>query len=293
MWDIMTRAPAESRGRAGPLADRTGLARIRDHEDCTAGIPHFQAAMRPVRLELMGNSERPTMNHPDSPNPAPSDPGATAMPSFRPPGPPPQPYAGSPQNPYAQQPGHSAPHEQTPPLYGYQTPYGQVPPPYGVVPPMGGPRRPVTATAAAILGIISGSLGIFIVAGALNVAISNWSRSSSDPVASATSLFLSLTTIAIVTGLLVCGIRFLGGKGYKLLLSSVVAQAVMTTFLTAMMLYGAQFIADMNSTSSNRSAAAGLVVLAVFYGLVGLGLSISNVILLLRPATRLWVKQVS
>lgn len=59
------------------------------------------------------------------------------------------------------------------------------------------------------------------------------------------------------------------------------------------LLHGAQFIAGAHSSSSTRSAAARSVALAVLYGLAGLGLSISNLILLLRPATRQWVKQVS
>lgn len=157
---------------------------------------------------------------------------------------------------------------------------------------MGAPKRPVAATAAAVLGIISGSLGVFLALAGLNTALADRS-SSSDPIATATSWFLCLTLIATVTGLLVCGIRFLSGKCYKLLLSSVIAQTVMTALIVAVMLIGAQFFASTRSSSFNSSTAIGMVVIAVFYGLVGLGLSISNLILLLRPATKHWVKQVS
>lgn len=157
---------------------------------------------------------------------------------------------------------------------------------------MGAPKRPVAATAAAVLGIISGSLGVFLALAGLNTALADRS-SSSDPIATATSWFLCLTLIATVTGLLVCGIRFLSGKCYKLLLSSVIAQTVMTALIVAVLLIGAQFFASTRSSSFNSSTAIGMVVIAVFYGLVGLGLSISNLILLLRPATRQWVKQVS
>jgi len=157
---------------------------------------------------------------------------------------------------------------------------------------MGAPKRPVAATAAAVLGIISGSLGVFLALGGLNSTLADTS-SSSNPIAAATSWFLCLTIIAIVTGLLVCGIRFLSGKCYKLLLSSVIAQTVMTVLIIAVLLIGVQFFASTGSSSFNISTAIGMVVIAVFYGLVGLGLSISNLVLLLRPTTRQWVKQVS
>ena len=157
---------------------------------------------------------------------------------------------------------------------------------------MGAPKRPVAATAAAVLGSISGSLGVFLALGGLNSTLADTS-SSSNPIAAATSWFLCLTIIAIVTGLLVCGIRFLSGKCYKLLLSSVIAQTVMTVLIIAVLLIGVQFFASTGSSSFNISTAIGMVVIAVFYGLVGLGLSISNLVLLLRPTTRQWVKQVS
>lgn len=232
------------------------------------------------------------MNHSDSPDPTPSDPDVAAMPSFQPPGAPQQSYAGAPPRAYEQESGHSAPYGQTPPLYGSHTPYGQAPSPYGAFPPMGAPKRPVAATAAAVLGIISGSLGVFLALGGLNSTLADTS-SSSNPIAAATSWFLCLTIIAIVTGLLVCGIRFLSGKCYKLLLSSVIAQTVMTVLIIAVLLIGVQFFASTGSSSFNISTAIGMVVIAVFYGLVGLGLSISNLVLLLRPTTRQWVKQVS
>ena len=231
------------------------------------------------------------MNHPDSPDPTPSDPDVAAMPSFQPPGAPLQSYAGAPPRAHEQQSGHSAPYGQTPPLYGGHTPYGQAPSPYGAIPPMGAPKRPAAATAAAVLGIISGSLGVFLALGGLNSALTDKS-SSSDPIAAATSWFLCLTIIATVTGLLVCGIRFLSGKCYKLLLSSVIAQTVMTALIAAVLLVGAQFFASTRSPSVSSSTATGMVI-AVFYGLVGLGLSISNLILLLSPTTRQWAKQVS
>lgn len=232
------------------------------------------------------------MNHPDSPDPTPSDPDVAAMPSFQPPGAPQQPSAGAPSRAHEQQSDHSAPYGQTPPLYGGHTPYGQAPSPYGAIPPMSAPKRPAAATAAAVLGIISGSLGVFLALGGLSSTLTDRS-SSSDPIAAATSWFLCLTIIATVTGLLVCGIRFLSGKCYKLLLSSVIAQTVMTALIAAVLLIGAQFFASTRSSSVSSSTATGMVVIAVFYGLVGLGLSISNLILLLSPTTRQWTKQVS
>ena len=224
------------------------------------------------------------MNQSDSPDPIPLEPDTTAIPSFQPP--------EAPEQAHEQQPGYSAPHGQTPPIYGGHTAYGQAPSPYGAFPPLGAPKRPTTATAAAVLGIVSGSLGVFLALGGLNSAL-KYRSSSADPIGAATSWFLCLTIIAIVTGLLVCGIRFLSGKCYKLLLSSVIAQTVMTVLIIAVLLIGAQFFASTGSSSFSSSTATGMVVIAVFYGLAGLGLPISNLVLLLRPTTRQWVKQVS
>ena len=224
------------------------------------------------------------MNQSDSPDPIPLEPDTTAIPSFQPP--------ETPQQTHEQQPGYSAPHGQTPPIYGGHTAYGQAPSPYGAFPPLGAPKRPTTATAAAVLGIISGSLGVFLALGGLNSTLADKS-SSSDPIAAATSWFLCLTIIATVAGLLVCGILFLRGKGYKFLLASVIAQTVMTALIAAVLLAGMQFIAGTRSSNFNTSVASGLVLFTVLYGLAGLGLSISNLVLLLRPTTRQWVKQVS
>lgn len=233
------------------------------------------------------------MSHPDSPNPVPSDHDATATPSFQPPAPPQQPYPGSAQNPHGQQPGPHMPYGQAPPSYGYHNaPYGQMPSPYGTIPPMGGPKRPGTATAAAVLGIISGSLGISLALRALNGILNDRSRSS-DPIADATSWFLALAFIATAAGLLACGILLLKGRGYKLLLASVVAQAALTIFMVVAVLYGVQSFTGTNPSASTRSAATELMIVAAFYGAGGLGLSVSNLILLLRPATKQWVKQVS
>lgn len=60
---------------------------------------------------------------------------------------------------------------------------------------------------------------------------------SSDPVATATTLFLLLTTIAIVVGLFVHGILLLRDTRHETLLTSVVAQAVLTTFIVVALLY--------------------------------------------------------
>ena len=224
------------------------------------------------------------MNQSDSPDPIPLEPDTTAIPSFQPP--------EAPQQTHEQQPGYSAPHGQTPPIYGGHTAYGQAPSPYGALPPVGAPKRPTAATAAAVLGIVSGSLGVFLALGGLNSAL-KYRSSSADPIGAATSWFMCLALIATVAGLLVCGIRFLRGRCYKLLLASVIAQTVMTALIAAVLLAGMQFFAGTRSSSFNTSVADGLLVFAVFYGLAGLGVSISNLVLLLRPTTRQWVKQVS
>ena len=72
------------------------------------------------------------MNHPDSPNPAPSDPS-------------------SPVNQPPQQPGAEAPQGQQP---------GHAPQPYGYDPVGGTHKRPGAAKSVSVLGIVSGSLGI-------------------------------------------------------------------------------------------------------------------------------------
>lgn len=55
--------------------------------------------------------------------------------------------------------------------------------------------------------------------------------------ATATTLFLPLTTIAIVVGLFVHGILLLRDTRHETLLTSVVAQAVLTTFIVVALLY--------------------------------------------------------
>ena len=124
-----------------------------------------------------------------------------------------------------------------PPLQQRDQPQG--PPLYGAHPQLGGPKRPGPATAAAVLGIISGSLGLFpaiivLLATAKVYETENAVRSTN--IAFIILLILALATAFAVITLLVAGITFLTGRGYTVLLSAVITQLTLTVLYAVIML---------------------------------------------------------
>ena len=97
------------------------------------------------------------------------------------------------------------------------------------------------------------------------------------------------TTVTVIT-LLVTGITFLKGKGYAVLLSAVTAQLALAALYVAIMLLALDSIIQ---SMRNRSSETGALVIIIFCILIGLGMAVSNLALLRRPATRQWAKQVS
>ena len=225
----------------------------------------------------------------DPPDPPPPGPDFQAAPPFQQPGPPqdshPEP---PPAAPYGQQAQFHTPMPQN------TAPSWQVPPLYGAHPQFGGTKRPGSATAAAVLGIISGSLGLFpaiiILLAIVRIHETEGTSAGSANIAFTILLILGLVTTATVIALLVTGITFLRGKGYAVLLSAVIAQLALTAFYSVIMLLT---INSITQPPRNTNSETGASVIIIFFLLIGLGLAISNLVLLCRPATRQWAKRVS
>jgi len=164
---------------------------------------------------------------------------------------------------------------------------------YGAATQPGGPKRPGPATAAAVLGIISGSLGLFPAIIVLLAAVRM--HETERDFRSMNGAFIILLILALATAfavitLLVTGITFLKGKGYAVLLSAVIAQLALAALYVAIMLLALDSIIQ---SMRNRSSETGALVIIIFCILIGLGMAVSNLVLLCRPATRQWAKQVS
>jgi hypothetical protein len=231
------------------------------------------------------------MGYADSPDPEHPGPDFLANPPSQQPGPP----RGSrpappPAAPYGQRPDHQA--QPYAPMPQNTTPSWQVPPLYGAHPQLGGPKRPGPAAAAAVLGIIGGSLGLFPAIIVLLAAVKVHETESTAGSANITFIILFTlglaTTVTVIT-LLVTGITFLKGKGYAVLLSAVTAQLALAALYVAIMLLALDSIIQ---SMRNRSSETGVLVIIIFCILIGLGMAVSNLVLLCRPATRQWAKQV-
>ena len=228
------------------------------------------------------------MGYADSSDPAHPGPDFLANSPSQQPGPPPGSHpAPQPATSHGHQAQFHAPMPQN------MAPSWQVPPPYGALPWVGGPKRPGPATAAAVLGIISGSLGLFpaiivLLATAKVYETENAVRSTN--IAFIILLTLGLATAFTVITLLVAGLTFLKGKGYAVLLSAVTAQLTLTALYVVIMLLALDSIFQ---SMRNRNSETGALVIIMFCILIGLGLAVSNLVLLRRPATRQWVKQIS
>lgn len=232
------------------------------------------------------------MGYADSPDPEHPGPDFLANPPFQQPGPPQDSHpAPPPAAPHGQRPGHQA--QFYAPMPQNTAPSWQVPPLHGAHPQFGGPKRPGSATAAAVLGIIGGSLGLFPAIIVLLAAVKV--RETESTAGSADITFIILftlglaTTVTVIT-LLVTGITFLKGKGYAVLLSAVTAQLALAALYVAIMLLALDSIIQ---SMRNRSSETGALVIIIFCILIGLGMAVSNLALLRKPATRQWAKQVS
>jgi len=220
------------------------------------------------------------MSSTNSPDPMPPGPDFLANPPLQqrgqPQGPPPAPSPA----PHVALPQNMAPPWQTSNLYGAAT-------------QPGGPKRPGPATAAAVLGIISGSLGLFPAIIVLLAAVRM--HETERDFRSMNGAFIILLILALATAfavitLLVTGITFLKGKGYAVLLSAVIAQLAFAALYVAIMLLALDSIIQ---SMRNRSSETGALVFIIFCILIGLGMAVSNLVLLCKPATRQWAKQVS
>ena len=138
-----------------------------------------------------------------------------------------QPNPGQASHWQAQQP--PIPPQQWPaqPPHGYGTPYQ--PYPYETK-----PKRPGSATAAGVLGIVSGSLGFFVFLGTLAAFAMIQDRVGAGyygnlgVVMSLLGSIQPLGVLATAIALLVAGITFLKKSGYTVLLVAAYTQAVLT-----------------------------------------------------------------
>ena len=223
------------------------------------------------------------MGYADSPDPEHPGPDFLANPPFQQPGPPRGSHpAPPPAAPHGQRPDHQA--QFYAPIPQNTAPSWQVPPLYGAHPQFGGPKRPGSATAAAVLGIIGGSLGLFPAIIVLLAATRVHETERAPGLANITFIILlalGLATTFTVITLLASGITFLKGKSYTVLLSAVITQLTLTAFYAVIMLLA------LNSMRIRKSE-TGILVIIIFCTLIGLGLAISNLVLLHKPATRQW-----
>jgi hypothetical protein len=165
--------------------------------------------------------------------------------------------------------------------------------PYGAAAQPSGPKRPGSATAAAVLGIIGGSLGLFPAIIVLLAAAKVYETERAFRSMNGTFiilLILALATAFAVITLLVAGITFLRGRGYTVLLSAVITQLTLTALYVVIMLLALDSIFQ---TMRNRNSESGAVVIIMSCILIGLGLAVSTLVMMRRPATRQWARHIS
>ena len=149
------------------------------------------------------------------------------------------------------------------------------------------PERPRIATTASVLGIVTGSLALPpTLGGAYFLVLLPHAFKTTDPALSLWG-FLALISLLITIVLLIAGITFLKGKGYTALLSAATGQIILTTFHSAMWVWSAR------GASTVSGSLAGIFIFAAAYTLIDLGLAISTLIALLKPAARQWGEQSS
>ena len=149
------------------------------------------------------------------------------------------------------------------------------------------PERPRIATTASVLGIVTGSLALPpTLGGVYFLVLLPHAFKTTDPALSLWG-FLALISLLITIVLLIAGITFLKGKGYTALLSAATGQIILTTFHSAMWVWSAR------GASTVSGSLAGIFIFAAAYTLIDLGLAISTLIALLKPAARQWGEQSS
>lgn len=214
-----------------------------------------------------------------------------------------------------QQPGYS----QTPPPYGQQAPqpydqgygqqapqpynqiYGQQPPqPYGQVYPQPygqalqpGPKRPGKATGASVVGIVGGGLGIILSFYYLGVAsIFQAASVAASSLGSMTviSYVQAFGVFATAVALLVTGITFLKGTGYTTLLYAAFAQAAFTLFSLVVRIFLREIL-GLSNLPRNVDSLFSLDAVTVLITLVGLGMAVSNILLLFTSEAKRWKKR--
>lgn len=212
------------------------------------------------------------------------------------------PGPGYPPNQAPHQPGGVPSGQGQPHGQSYAQPYGQFygqqfPQPYEPVyfPVPQKPRRPGNATAASVLGIVGGGMGIFMGFFAITFTSSFQGAVAFIGASPGLSALLVLSyieafgTFLTAVALLTSGITFLKGKGGAVLLISAVSQAAMALLFPTILLMIPQLLDLDNYTNRGvqqlTSAFSGLILLAV---IVGLGLAASIIGLLLSPTARSW-----
>ncbi|RRD04717.1 hypothetical protein EII34_09255 [Arachnia propionica] len=140
-------------------------------------------------------------------------------------------------------------------------------------------RRPGAATAASVLGIVSGSLGImlsFIFAGlALFISMETQKGATSGTIGLGVLYFFAVGLPVAAVLLLVSGIVFLLRKGYASLIAGTVMQ---------LLLSGA-FLLFHLTVGRGRHAPS------LIGGTVSLGLAVASLILLFSPSVKMWQRQ--
>ena len=208
----------------------------------------------------------------------------------------------SPQpNPYAQPDPGQTPHMQAqqPPVppqqWQAQPPYGYGMPPQPFPYAAPGPKRPGPATAAGVLGIVSGSLGLIVFLGTLTTLAGIQGRAEAGYYGNLDSLMVLLGSIqplgilATAVALLVAGITFLKRTGYTVLFVAACAQIILTLLSLAISTI------DLNLSGTMRvdpnGAMGAYLVGTLFRGLIGLSLAVTTIMLLRKPEVKQWGKR--
>ncbi|WP_154652216.1 hypothetical protein [Actinomyces timonensis] len=197
-------------------------------------------------------------------------------------------YSPAPGNPPAA-PGPGAPYGG----YPAQQPMMLVPVPFAPAPIPAmrpGPARPGTVTAACVLAMISGGLGLLL--GLFNIALSiDFSdNSDSTPLLSGLFLVYAFAVFSTAIALLTTGITFLKRSGYVILLGAAITQAVLTIsrdLIIPLMPYDA--LGYHSSAAVPRSAEFNPYL--AFELMVGVGLATATICLLALQASKDWRKQ--
>lgn len=134
------------------------------------------------------------------------------------------------------------------------------------------PQRPGSATAASVLGIVGGSLGLaFGIMMTFGSSALFAKGGRFDAQAGVMLMLYGLITLAAAIMLLVAGITHLKGQGHVVLTVGAAMQLLLVLFMMVGMLYSGDLIPPF------------LIML-----LIGLGLGISTLVLTYSSSTRAW-----